>query len=453
MHIDCLSPATILSPSMRTNILRYGNYYLDGVRYVPAEGWYMTFPTSKFRTIMKKTPIEDFDRCFVEDFDGNRLPLFMAVGCGKCACCRDKKVKEWSCRAMCETQSSTGIPYFVTLTYNDNCLPRNGIRKGAIQRFLKRLRINYERMTGNPSNIRYFMCGEYGSRTKRPHYHGILWNIDILDADAVDELVQKSWCFSVKKKYYKTLPDLRSVYGKPILKYQDDRTYRVMYGFTRCLPLEKGGYQYVMKYMRKDCDIPRGCNPLFFLASRRGGLGRQWLEGKLKEFRSNPNLLSVKLTDKFTGELYEGTMPTYFKNIIAPPPSRIICKEVRDAFIEYDDIYRTISREFTYCNTMRERVLAHYPSLYSTPSLRINKPTTSTYSELVKQLICRADELEYFLLSYCYDIEMSLWSPKYKILHSKAAAYALQSLHPMPPAEHAAQIKRIRSRSIRKELF
>jgi len=59
---------------------------------------------------------------------------------------------------------------FLTLTYNDENLPKNGsVDPREITLFLKRLRRNIN------GGIRYFAVGEYGDRSWRPHYHMALF--------------------------------------------------------------------------------------------------------------------------------------------------------------------------------------------------------------------------------------------------------------------------------------
>lgn len=54
---------------------------------------------------------------------------------------------------------------FVTLTYDNDSLPGDsGLHKEDFQRFMKRLR----KYSGY--DLKYFACGEYGGRFKRPHY-------------------------------------------------------------------------------------------------------------------------------------------------------------------------------------------------------------------------------------------------------------------------------------------
>ena len=463
MHIDCEKPCNILNPHLKDNILKHGNYYLDGEKFVPLSSWYECFPMMKFRTIMKRTDSEIFENYYVLDGNGNQLPLFLSVPCGKCDICKDRKAKEWSCRAMCESQSSSSIPYFVTLTYNDNCLPSNGVRKGACQRFMKRLRINYERLTGKKSTIRYFICAEYGSKTKRPHYHALLWNLDILNPTQIVDLVQKSWSFAVSPNYYKQVPDIMDVYGKPIYKFMDGKTPRCLYGYIKVSPITEGRVRYCMKYMRKDSDIPctvdsatgelKLMNNTFFLSSRRGGLGKEWIDNKLQEYRDNPSLLNVVLVDKWSGEMFQGVMPTYFKNIIAPPPSRIISKEIRDAFKEYSDLYVRILKESVYVNSYYERVVDHYPTLYLPCTQYKTNVSSNVITSMVKDMILRCDELEYMLLSYDYDKDLAQFSPQYKLNRVASAKIRLQNKPILSPPDKISRLKRERLRQLHREIF
>lgn len=62
---------------------------------------------------------------------------------------------------------------FVTLTYDEEHLPSDNcvsVREGQL--FLKRLRESIA-----PAKLRYFLCGEYGDITARPHYHVALFGL------------------------------------------------------------------------------------------------------------------------------------------------------------------------------------------------------------------------------------------------------------------------------------
>ena len=123
------------------------------------------------------------------------------IPCGNCMECRLNKSKEWAFRCVKEAMEHDNN-IMITLTYDDDHLPRSrGIdpKTGEIyesstlvkkdhQDFMKRLRKKF----GN--DIRFFMCGEYGSDdeyvdkygtlrkgTERPHYHFILFNCKFED--------------------------------------------------------------------------------------------------------------------------------------------------------------------------------------------------------------------------------------------------------------------------------
>lgn len=60
---------------------------------------------------------------------------------------------------------------FVTLTYDDKHLPTDGcVSVRESQLFLKLLRYHI-------GPVRYLLCGEYGERNWRPHYHAILFGV------------------------------------------------------------------------------------------------------------------------------------------------------------------------------------------------------------------------------------------------------------------------------------
>lgn len=96
------------------------------------------------------------------------------VPCGKCVLCLKRRQKAWSFRLYEEMKVSTSA-CFLTLTYEDPPLSFNGLPtldKADFQKFMKRLR----RILGK-SKLKYYACGEYGSRTQRPHYHAIVFNL------------------------------------------------------------------------------------------------------------------------------------------------------------------------------------------------------------------------------------------------------------------------------------
>lgn len=92
----------------------------------------------------------------------------ISLPCGQCIGCRLDHSVGWATRVMHESQMHKHC-CFVTLTYSDAKLPYGGVlHYRHFQLFMKRLR----RALGP---VRFFMCGEYGERSWRPHYHACLF--------------------------------------------------------------------------------------------------------------------------------------------------------------------------------------------------------------------------------------------------------------------------------------
>jgi len=110
---------------------------------------------------------------------------YQPVPCGKCLVCRKRYIAGWQFRLM-EEEKRCDSSLFLTLTYDTKHIPitrtgRLSLSKRDVQLFFKRLRKR------NPAGIKYFACGEYGGKTKRPHYHVIIFG------DVPDEVIRKCW--------------------------------------------------------------------------------------------------------------------------------------------------------------------------------------------------------------------------------------------------------------------
>jgi len=104
---------------------------------------------------------------------------------------------------------------FLTLTYNDAHLPRDGsLHKEELQRFFKRLRFDL-----GGRRIKYYACGEYGDRFKRPHYHSILFGVSQAERDVVKE----AWPLGFVKLGTVTYESARYVAGYIQKKYSGMR--------------------------------------------------------------------------------------------------------------------------------------------------------------------------------------------------------------------------------------
>lgn len=96
--------------------------------------------------------------------------------CGKCSPCRKTAGRNKAILAQKE-----GLTHekscFITLTYRTENLPAGGaLDRSHWQAFAKRFR---ERLRdyGHPP-IRFFYCGEYGTKSLRPHFHALVYGYD-----------------------------------------------------------------------------------------------------------------------------------------------------------------------------------------------------------------------------------------------------------------------------------
>lgn len=183
------------------------------------------------------------------------------VPCGKCAACMSNKRNQWSVRLQKELQYSTSAA-FVTLTYSEDyffeqCIKspdveaqikyNSSVHKSDFQDFMKRFRYH-----DTSKNIRYFAVGEYGSKSNRPHYHVLLFNIDFKN---LDMNIAKAWPFG--------MVDIGTVTDASI--------------------------HYVTSYVITSKYKPyKWCEPSFALMSRKPGIGHAYLEKNAEYFTDNP---------------------------------------------------------------------------------------------------------------------------------------------------------------------
>lgn len=99
----------------------------------------------------------------------------LTLPCGQCIGCRLERSRQWAVRCVHEA-SLHKRNCFITLTYNNDHLPEDrGLHYDHFQLFMKRLRKKYG------EGIRFYMCGEYGEKLGRPHFHACLFNHDFSD--------------------------------------------------------------------------------------------------------------------------------------------------------------------------------------------------------------------------------------------------------------------------------
>lgn len=218
------------------------------------------------------------------------------VPCGKCPNCVARRISHWSFRLMQEEKKSKSA-YFITLTYDTKHVPisKNGfmeLRKKDMQDYLKRLRKS-QWNKGNCKHIKYYLCGEYGTQFKRPHYHAIMFNLDLRS------LIGEKYYTQVKLGNIQL--DGKQTFINPEWKF----------GHITIGQVSEASVGYTLMYMHKPWR-PMHRNddrqPQFSLMSK--GLGLNYLSDKMVQWHKNDieNRLYCNIED---GKKI--SMPRYYK--------------------------------------------------------------------------------------------------------------------------------------------
>lgn len=243
------------------------------------------------------------------------------IPCGKCIQCKAKYQNSIMIRIVEELKCWSKAS-FVTLTYSDSNLPQifnqsTGETHGTLvkkhfQDWLKRYRQSYFRKNHKKAEFKYYLCGEYGPRTFRPHAHVIFFGLDRLDLnDAIYD-----WQTKYGFADYETI-DLTSVKslantGRYIGKYASKGVYDN--------PLIELGLVL----------------PTFRLMSK--GLGLSYVE-KNKKYHLSGDI--DQITDKchYSLQSVRYSLPRYYKNKIYGEKSRLSYKIANTLLARSDELY------------------------------------------------------------------------------------------------------------------
>lgn len=227
-----------------------------------------------------------------------RKPLYGAgrrrdmqrVPCGNCLGCRAEQARQWSVRILHEMQMHDAA-WFLTLTYTDETIPENGsLYPQDFRTFIKDLRRDHP-----ARSISYYGCGEYGSLTKRPHYHAVLFGAHFLDK----RVIPRSGGTTVWRS-----PTLENYWP---------------HGLSEFGTVTAASAAYVAGYVRKKINKSQDPNayervdpetgelvqiePEFARMSLRPALGRRWLEKYWQD---------VYPRDRVVINGFEGKPPRYY---------------------------------------------------------------------------------------------------------------------------------------------
>lgn len=223
------------------------------------------------------------------------------IPCGTCMGCRLDRSRVWADRMLLELQDNDNKAIFVTLTYDNDHLPRCSRHIGYhrlpdaydydyfddddlwvldaagvpsapatlsvrdTQLFFKRLRKAFP-----DRKLRYFLAGEYGPKTNRPHYHAIIFGLTL--SDFRDCRILKF-----------------NGLGQPIYKSKTmDGIWKN--GFCSLAPVNWNTCAYVSRYTMKKIyksddasAYSDGQTPPFCTMSRRPGIGLAHADDLLKK--------------------------------------------------------------------------------------------------------------------------------------------------------------------------
>jgi hypothetical protein len=212
----------------------------------------------------------------LEDISKVPPDLIQKLPCGQCIGCRLDYSRQWANRCMLELQYHDSS-FFVTLTYDDEHVPRSyysdpetgeaftslTLVKRDFQLFMKRLRKRFSN-----DHIRFFMSGEYGGTTFRPHYHAIIFGLHLDDLQV-----------------YKRSPQGFTYYNSPSLQscWCDKDGKPIGFAVVAEVTWETCAYtaRYVMKKLKgAEADFYTNFNiqPEFTLMSRKPGIARQYYD-------------------------------------------------------------------------------------------------------------------------------------------------------------------------------
>lgn len=253
---------------------------------------------------------------FVSSYSDRVYRDWIQIPCGKCIGCRLQYSKEWADRCLMELQYHDSA-YFLTLTYDDEHLPfpdyvdddlkvtylddQTGecgvlptLQKRDIQLFHKRLR---ER-TGQ--KIRYFIAGEYGDHTLRPHYHSIEFGLEIPDKQV----------YTIRNGYTLWTSDFINEIWQKGHVIIGNVTWETCAYTARYVVKKLNGY------LRSYYDS-HNISPEFVLMSRKPGLGYQYFADKNCELyffrdayvKTATGSKRVSPTNKYFDRLFELSEP------------------------------------------------------------------------------------------------------------------------------------------------
>lgn len=251
---------------------------------------------------------------YIESKSGKKFKL--VVPCGHCLSCQNSKRAQLVQRFKKEKETLHHV-YFCTLTYSENNLPilyykpsPYGFKEKMFRLFskIKKLvSLGHNKVYGDfmlnkkhaidfmnkfkqtykdkyNFNIKYYLCGEYGTINYRPHFHFVFFTKFEHDYNYINDLILQHW----------------------------------KYGNVSSFKCSDAGFNYIAKHCAKyDCGSPRQKKlaPIFQLQStKNGGIGI--------ELRNDEHIINNYLRDLKFGRIkdtkYRYALPRYVLKYLHP---------------------------------------------------------------------------------------------------------------------------------------
>lgn len=255
-----------------------------------------------------------------EDFHGSLWPVeseevgecknvyfrHVSIPCGKCIGCRLDYSRTWANRLMMEYKYHRPEDcWFVTLTYDNENVPVNYYSDDKTGEALPCLTLHprditlFHKTLRNlfPENrIRFYLSGEYGETTHRPHYHAVYFGLS-LDFQKLVVWKRTDQGFTLYK-----CPELEKIWRK---------------GNVLVSSVSWSTCAYVSRYVTKKLNGSASefyerfnIEPEFCRMSRKPGIGRQY-------FEDHPDCIKKGIHLATDTKGFNFQAPRYFKQLFA----------------------------------------------------------------------------------------------------------------------------------------
>lgn len=229
------------------------------------------------------------------DWKGCQNHPTVEVACGRCQGCRRDHAVSWALR-MCGEMRMHSQNCFITLTYNDEHLPKNkSLSVRDWQLFHKRARSKIKKP------FKFYHAGEYGEEDWRPHDHAMIFGYDFPE-----------------KEFYKWSPTGHAIYRSPLLEelWSVDSS---SLGFSSIQDACFETAAYVARYVLKKRTNPAG--------ALGPGPADFHYKGRKPEYSTMSNGIGRSYYDRYKEELFRHghlktpgghtyPIPRYYRNLM-----------------------------------------------------------------------------------------------------------------------------------------